>query len=582
MTTGQDTTWVARDARHRRRSARREAQIRRRRFVALAVIAVVVTIGALLLVNAARAAGAGAGVVLLRTADRLEGSLSVDPAFDDDHASISNSSRTGVVRYSDGEGTASSFLVGKALVSEADVSLTDVSLLDGLVTARSVAAVATASASNGSVGADSDGSYVSGLEVDGKPVDDSVGSIEVPGVGTLTVLDRSIDLSGSQPGGTVTALRLTVEHDTGSLPAGSVVVVGAATAIADPAIAEQLLKQAHTDVLPTPEPVPSSTAKPSASKTGSTSGKGHAVTAGKKSGKHRRSHQRRDANGPAVATLPAGSVNDSTMPAPAPPRKELLARFPGAVFPVKGSVDYSDTFGAYRADLKGHRHQGTDIFAAMGTPIVAVLGGTIDYSTEGIGGNNAHLTTPAGDYFYYAHMVRFAKGLRSGDTVRKGQVIGYVGETGDAAGTSPHLHFEIHPNGGPAVDSFPYLEAWRAAAAGVPTAAADSSSTADDGTGAGATDLTAGLTNAMILARRGTIAGLDVGTLTVVTVTHTIVHHGDLPQPDALEAFLFLASLGGVTAIRRLRRPELPELLGTNEMVVRQTIRIAERPLTNS
>ena len=108
-------------------------------------------------------------------------------------------------------------------------------------------------------------------------------------------------------------------------------------------------------------------------------------------------------------------------------------------------MNYSDTFGAYRADMKGHRHEGNDIFAKMGTPIVAVLAGTIQYSTYGIGGNNAHLTDARGDYFYYAHMVRFAAGLTSGDQVAKGQVIGYVGETGDAAGTSPHCHFEIHP-----------------------------------------------------------------------------------------------------------------------------------------
>ena len=127
-------------------------------------------------------------------------------------------------------------------------------------------------------------------------------------------------------------------------------------------------------------------------------------------------------------------------------------------------MNYTDTFGAYRADMKGHRHEGNDIFAKMGTPIVAVLAGTIRYSTYGIGGNNAHLTDAHGDYFYYAHMVRFAAGLKSGDHVQAGEVIGYVGETGDAAGTSPHCHFEIHPNGGAAIDPYPYLQAWRATA----------------------------------------------------------------------------------------------------------------------
>jgi hypothetical protein len=151
------------------------------------------------------------------------------------------------------------------------------------------------------------------------------------------------------------------------------------------------------------------------------------------------------------------------MPAPATPSPEILARFPGAVFPVVGAYTYTDTFGAYRADTPGG-HQGDDIFAAYGTPVVAVQDGTITgVSTTPIGGNNIHLTTSRGDYFYYAHLSRFATGLAQGRLVVAGQTIGYVGDTGDAKGTPPHLHFEIHPDGGPAVDPTAYLDAWRAA-----------------------------------------------------------------------------------------------------------------------
>jgi len=84
-------------------------------------------------------------------------------------------------------------------------------------------------------------------------------------------------------------------------------------------------------------------------------------------------------------------------------------------------------------------------------------------STTTIGGNNIHLTTSRADSFYYAHLSRFATGLVVGAHVVAGQTIGYVGDTGDARGTPPHLHFEIHPDGGPAVDPTPYLDAWRAA-----------------------------------------------------------------------------------------------------------------------
>ncbi len=262
------------------------------------------------------------------------------------------------------------------------------------------------------------------------------------------------------------------------------------------------------------------------------------------------------------------------MSPPSPPAKEILARFPGAVFPVKGAVNYVDTFGAYRADMKGHRHEGNDIFAKEGTPIVAVLAGTIQYSTHGIGGNNAHVTDALGDYFYYAHMVRFAAGLKSGDHVARGQVIGYVGETGDAAGTSPHCHFEIHPDGGPAVDPYQYLEAWRAAAAGVPAAAVPVATIAQ---------AEVGIPLATLLARRGIVIGVELGGAAVVTqVGRGVMARTDVPQPSVFEFLLFVSSLGGVAAIRRLRAPALPVLLADHETVVRRTVVIAERTLTKS
>jgi Peptidase family M23 len=141
---------------------------------------------------------------------------------------------------------------------------------------------------------------------------------------------------------------------------------------------------------------------------------------------------------------------------------DAAARFPGAVFPVLGAYTYSNDWLAPRI---GHLHQGIDIFAAMGTPLVAVQDGTVDtLSDYGLGGISLHVTNEYGDYFYYAHLSAYAPGVQEGMPVRAGDVIGYVGNTGDAATTPPHLHFEIHPAGGPAVNAFPYLEAWRAQA----------------------------------------------------------------------------------------------------------------------
>jgi hypothetical protein len=139
---------------------------------------------------------------------------------------------------------------------------------------------------------------------------------------------------------------------------------------------------------------------------------------------------------------------------------DAATRFPGAVFPVLGAYTYTNDWLAPRI---GHLHQGIDIFAAMGTPLVAVQDGTVDrLSDYGLGGISLHVTNELGDYFYYAHLSAYAPGVHEGMPVRAGEVIGYVGNTGDAVTTPPHLHFEIHPAGGPAVNAFAYLEAWRA------------------------------------------------------------------------------------------------------------------------
>ena len=547
-------------ARRRRRSARREAQVRRRRFVALSVAVVSVATVVLLATGALRAGAApapGAGATLASIAGDGVGTIFDAPSVTPNDATATRSIKSADVSFTNGVATVDSYVVGTALVSQSDVSLSDVSLLGGVVKAASVELVATADAGPSSADAAAGEDFVNGLEVAGQPVAEQSALIQVPGVGTLTVLDSTVDQSAPSPSAVVTGLVLTLDQQVGDLAAGSVILVGRAAASSDAATAKQLAALAAQPSGPTPLPAPlptsTATARPGKSSSSKT-GKSHAGRSG--------------------VGAAGGSVADSTMPAPAPPTKEILARFPGAVFPVRGPVDYTDTFGAYRADMKGHRHEGNDIFARMGTPIVAVLAGTIQYSTYGIGGNNAHLTDARGDYFYYAHMVRFAAGLKSGDHVARGQVIGYVGETGDAAGTSPHCHFEIHPGGGPAIDPFPYLEAWRAAAAGVPAAATPVATISEAGVG---------IPLPVLLARRGVIVGMELeGAAAVAEAGRGLAGRTDPPWPNALELALWVSSLGGVAAIRRLRAPALPELLAEHETVVRRTVVIAERTLTKS
>jgi len=137
------------------------------------------------------------------------------------------------------------------------------------------------------------------------------------------------------------------------------------------------------------------------------------------------------------------------------------------VFPVVGSAGYGDSYGEPRSDVHGGWHHGDDIFAAFGAPLVAVASGTINrVGWEKVGGWRLWVRDSAGDEFYYAHLSGYTRSVFHSTQVRAGQVIGFVGNTGDAYGGTPHLHFEIHPRQllrlryDGAVDPTTYLEHW--------------------------------------------------------------------------------------------------------------------------
>ena len=130
-----------------------------------------------------------------------------------------------------------------------------------------------------------------------------------------------------------------------------------------------------------------------------------------------------------------------------------------ASFPTQGPCWFIDTWRAPRGG--GRLHEGVDIMAKAGQYVYAVQAGTLTKQTVdrpgSLSGNAWWLTGADGSYYFYAHLSAFAADLRVGSKVAAGQVIGYVGRTGNASGA--HLHFEVHPRGGAAVNPTPIVRA---------------------------------------------------------------------------------------------------------------------------
>ncbi len=154
-----------------------------------------------------------------------------------------------------------------------------------------------------------------------------------------------------------------------------------------------------------------------------------------------------------AASVPATNAAPATSTAATPPKAGQYLK----AFPVQGTYSYRADFGAARHQGS---HQGVDIIAAEGTPLVAVANGVIERLTRaetGLGGIWIWLKDGAGNTYYYAHMSGIVDGLEAGSAVKSGQQIGAVGNTGDARHGEAHLHFELHPGGSSAADPFTEL-----------------------------------------------------------------------------------------------------------------------------
>ncbi|OCK46965.1 endopeptidase [Stenotrophomonas maltophilia] len=197
----------------------------------------------------------------------------------------------------------------------------------------------------------------------------------------------------------------------------------------------------------------------------------------------------RDASGPVAASLPeaapgaAATVKEPVAPratappgATAPSAAQTADAPSGLLLPVQGILtsQLRDTFTDARSE--GRVHDAIDIMADAGTPVLAVADGTVEklFDSER-GGLTIYQFEPSGRWcYYYAHLQRYADGLAERQVIKRGDVIGYVGSTGNANAEAPHLHFEVHVLGpgkqwwkGESINPYPLLKS----AASMPDAA---------------------------------------------------------------------------------------------------------------
>ena len=283
------------------------------------------------------------------------------------------------------------------------------------------------------------------ITVDGQAIDEQPGRpVDIAGIGTLTVVEQLVD--GSMV--TANALRIEVTDPASGLAPGTQVVLGHLEASAGDPIPDS----------PSPDPG-SAPSDPGAAMPADGADSPVPTTT---------TPPRRSLPVAPTPVVPSTVVPSTAapgsglgLPRQIPPTVAATPTSEGYVFPVVGgtSNDFSADYGNPRADTGWHH--GTDVFAASGTPLVAVADGTLSkVGVNRLGGNRLWLTDDRGTAYYYAHLSAFAPGVTDGLRVRAGQVIGFVGNSGDAITTPPHLHFEIHPGDGDSVDPYPYLMAW--------------------------------------------------------------------------------------------------------------------------
>jgi murein DD-endopeptidase MepM/ murein hydrolase activator NlpD len=349
---------------------------------------------------------------------------------------------------------------GTSSSAEGSVRALAISMLGGEVVAESVSIRAGAAAGSAGASGDVGSSAITGLVALGQPVA-AAPNLQLPLAdwGTLEVLVESSATSSAAPRSAesaVTGLRVRLIAEHAGLPAGSELVVGAATAAA------VAVPAPVTPAPPPPASGPTTTPRPASTPAGVGSPSASPTTPATPA---------RPRPAPSAPREPGRSIPGAP-PELVKPAPEVTARLSqaGYVFPLFGPAAFGDTFGAFRADVAGKWHHGEDLVAPAGTPILAVADGTLfSVGWNDIGGWRLWLRDGAGNEFYYAHLSAYSPLATEGRNVRAGDVIGFVGDSGDADGGVTHLHFEIHPvdllhlgyDG--AVAPYSFLVAWQRA-----------------------------------------------------------------------------------------------------------------------
>lgn len=326
---------------------------------------------------------------------------------------------------------------GVSSIAQSSVNAVSISLLGGEISVDAIDLSASVAAGPANASVDVPAASLTGLIVLGQLITPTPNSVvPLADWGTLEILTSTSETDQKAPrsaSASFTALRVKVTAAHGGLAAGSSIEVGAistATVAAAP-------------VVPVKAPTKPATSSP-----------------------------------PVRPVIPADAPREpgkSIFGAPPElvrPAPEVSAQLSsgGYVFPIYGPASYGDTFGAPRPGISGGWHHGEDIFSPLGTPLLAVADGTMfSVGWNDIGGWRLWLRDRVGNEFYYAHLSAYSPLAVNGGQVKAGDVVGFMGNTGDAEFSPSHVHFEIHPvsllslgyDG--AVAPYPFLNAWRRA-----------------------------------------------------------------------------------------------------------------------